>query len=103
MKNIYKHIVYFLLINIVTPTISQNLQEIQRLKDEFQKSQNQQSDLQIQNQGEINIDPQTGLPTSSEVDVLASEPCKCRGCRSRCASCAFWWMWCLLCVLWPFL
>ena len=50
MKKLYKHIVYVLLINIVTPTISQNLQQIQRLKDEFEKNKKRQTDLLIQNE-----------------------------------------------------
>jgi len=66
MINIYKHYVYFILLSSVTLSYGQSIMELERLKEEFQKSQKQ---LQLPEAIDQGIDPLTGLPREALIGL----------------------------------
>jgi len=63
----YKQIVYTLLLSLMIPVNAQSLQELNRLKAEYEKSLQQQSQQQIPLEQLGGIDPNTGLPLTARV------------------------------------
>lgn len=67
MYKLYKHYMYILIVNILIPVESQSLQDMQRMKSEYEKFlENQKQQQQNIGQMEI-IDMQTGLPKKAKL------------------------------------
>jgi protein involved in polysaccharide export with SLBB domain len=64
MINKYKYYVYVLFVSAFALGYGQSIQELQRLKTEYEKRQNQ---LQLPTEAEGSVDPITGLPRQAQI------------------------------------
>ncbi|MBT7922516.1 MAG: polysaccharide biosynthesis/export family protein, partial [Candidatus Marinimicrobia bacterium] len=64
MINKYKHIVYVLFVSAFALGYGQSIQELQKLKAEYEKRQNQ---LQLPTGVDRSVDPITGLPRQAQI------------------------------------
>jgi len=72
----YKHIVYVIVVSTLIPLEGQSVQDLQRMKSEYERMQELQSRQKIGlDQNEI-IDPQTGLPGRAAVTPYLMLPTK---------------------------
>ena len=67
MINKYKHIVYILFVSFLTFGYAQSLQELQKLRAEYEKLQKGKGRLQIPETATETIDPVTGLPRQAQI------------------------------------
>ena len=63
----YKQIVYVLFVSAFALGHGQSIQELQKLKAEYEKFQKGQTQLQIPTAVEGDIDPTTGLPRQAQI------------------------------------
>jgi protein involved in polysaccharide export with SLBB domain len=64
MINKYKHIVYALFVSVFALGYGQSIQELQKLKAEYEKRQNQ---IQLPTEVDRGVDPVTGLPKEAQL------------------------------------
>jgi len=64
MINKYKHLVYVLFVSIFALGYGQSIQELQKLKAEYEKRQNQ---IQLPTEVDRGVDPVTGLPKEAQL------------------------------------
>jgi protein involved in polysaccharide export with SLBB domain len=67
MINKYKHIVYVLFVSAFALGYGQSIQELQRLKAEYEKFQKGQKQLQLPTGVDTSVDPVTGLPKEAQL------------------------------------
>jgi len=67
MINKYKHYVYYLVVSTTTLSFGQSIQELQKMKEEYEKFQKGQSQLQLPTTGSQGIDPTAGLPREAQI------------------------------------
>ena len=60
MINKYKHIVYYLVVSTTTLSFGQSIQELQKMKEEYEKFQKGQNQSRLPTAGISEIDPATG-------------------------------------------
>ena len=63
----YKHFVYFLLVSVFSVMYGQSIQDLQKLKGEYDKFQKGQSKLQLQTDRGAEADPLTGVPMRAQI------------------------------------
>jgi protein involved in polysaccharide export with SLBB domain len=66
MINKYKHIVYVLFVSVFALGYGQSIQELQKLKGDYEKLQKGQMQLQLPMGADQGIDPVTGLPKKAQ-------------------------------------
>jgi protein involved in polysaccharide export with SLBB domain len=67
MINKYKHIVYVLFVSTFAFGYGQSIQELQKLKKEYEKFQKGQKQLQLPTGVDGGVDPTTGLPRQAQI------------------------------------
>jgi len=67
MINKYKHIVYFLLVNSLTFGFGQSMQELNKLRADYEKLKKGQVQTQVPGEATETIDPATGLPRQAQI------------------------------------
>ena len=65
MINKYKHFVYYLVVSTTTLSFGQSIQELQKMKEEYEKFQKGQT--QLSTTGIPEIDPATELPSQAQI------------------------------------
>lgn len=70
MKNKYKQFVYFMFLSL---SFSQSIQDLQRLKSEYEKFQKGQSKLQVPEPSRSVIDSESGLPMKKSIAPYTSK------------------------------
>ena len=74
MINKYKHIVYFLFVSAFALGYGQSIQELQKMKAEYDKLQKDQNQIKFPSDVGGSVDPFTGLP--GEAQILPYQPKK---------------------------
>ena len=67
MINKYKYIVYVLFVSIFALGYGQSIQELQKLKGDYEKFQKGQKQLQLPTGVDPGVDPLTGLPKEAKL------------------------------------
>ena len=67
MINKYKHLVYFLFVSVLPVIYGQSIQELQKLKGEYEKFQKGERNLPYQADMGVEIDPLTGAPMQAQI------------------------------------
>ena len=67
MINKYKHFVYYFVVSTTTLSFGQSIQELQKMKEEYEKFQKGQNQSQLPTAGISEIDPATGLPRQVQI------------------------------------
>ncbi|SVA64236.1 uncharacterized protein METZ01_LOCUS117090, partial [marine metagenome] len=67
MINKYKHFVYYFVVSTTTLSFGQSIQELQKMKEEYEKFQKGQTEFQLPRTDIPEIDPTTGLPSQAQI------------------------------------